>query len=257
METYNNLCAQYYDIDKPTAPHDALNFYLEYAKNANGPIFEPMCGTGRFLIPMLERGFDIEGSDASTHMLSICKEKCAEKGLRAKLHQQFLNEMAFDKKFALIFIPSGSFGLLTDIAEAKLCLKILHDHLLPNGKLLFEVETIHAAPHELGQHQQSSVSTKRNNEKIVLDTVSSYDNKSQIFKTICRYDLMLNNKIVLTEVENFCVRYYQDDEMDKWLPKAGFQVFSRYKAFNHTPPDTTDEIIIYECIKNPLDSNVT
>jgi len=27
--------------------------------------------------------------------------------------------------------------------------------------------------------------------------------------------------------------------------------------FNHTPSDTTDEIIIYECIKNPLDSNVT
>lgn len=68
---------------------------------------------------------------------------------------------------------------------------------------------------------------------------------------------MLNNKIILTEVENFCVRYYQDDEMDKCLLEAGFQVFSRYKAYNDTPPDTTDEIIIYECIKNPLDSNVT
>ena len=252
MEIYNNLCAQYYDIDKPTAPYDALNFYLEYAKNANGPIFEPMCGTGRFLIPMLERGFDIEGSDASIHMLSICKEKCAAKGLKAKLHQQFLNEMAFDKKFGLIFIPSGSFGLLTDIAEAKFCLKKLYDYLLPNGKLLFEIETIHAVPHALGKHQQSSASVKNNNKKIVLDTVSSYDKKSQIFKTICRYDLMLNNKIILTEVENFCVRYYQDDEMDKWLSEAGFQVFSRFKAFDHIPSDVPDEIIIYECIKNPL-----
>lgn len=257
MKTYQNLCAQYYDLDKPDAPPDALEFYLEYAKNASGPIFEPMCGTGRFLIPMLERGFDIEGSDASTHMLSICKEKCASKGLKAKLHQQFLNEMAFDKKFGLIFIPSGSFGLLTDIAEAKFCLKKLYDHLLPNGKLLFEVETIHAVPHELGQHLQSSVSAKHNDEKIVLDTVSSYDEKNQIIETVCRYDLMLNNKIILTEVENFCVRYYQEDEMDKWLPEAGFHVFSRYKAFGHTPPDTTDEIIIYECIKNSLDSNVT
>ena len=117
METYNNLCTQYYDLDKPTAPPDALNFYLEYAKNANGPIFEPMCGTGRFLIPLLELDFDIEGSDASTHMLSICKEKCAAKGLTAKLHHQFLNEMAFDKKFGLIFIPSGSFGLLVSFRE--------------------------------------------------------------------------------------------------------------------------------------------
>lgn len=38
-----------YTVLKPTAPHDALNFYLEYAKNANGPIFEPVVGELQFL----------------------------------------------------------------------------------------------------------------------------------------------------------------------------------------------------------------
>jgi 2-polyprenyl-3-methyl-5-hydroxy-6-metoxy-1,4-benzoquinol methylase len=249
MKTYQNLCTQYYDIDKPNAPADALKFYLEYAKHANGPIFEPMCGTGRFLIPMLERGFDIEGSDASTHMLSICDEKCQAKNLKPKLYHQFLHQMEFNKKFGFIFIPSGSFGLLTDVAEAKHCLKILYDHLLPNGKLVFEVETIHAVPDELGQHQQSTVHNAQNSEKIVLDTVSSYDKESQIIETICQYNLILNDKIVQTEIENLRVRYYQDNEMDKWLPETGFKVFSRYKAFNNETPAINDEIIIYECIK--------
>jgi hypothetical protein len=57
-----------------------------------------------------------------------------------------LPEMAFDKKFGLIFIPSGSFGLLTDIAEAKICLKLLYNHLMPNGKLVFEVQWHYLKP---------------------------------------------------------------------------------------------------------------
>jgi 2-polyprenyl-3-methyl-5-hydroxy-6-metoxy-1,4-benzoquinol methylase len=60
-----NLCTQFYELDKPSAPENELNFYIEYVKNGNWPIFEPMCGTGCFLIPMLERGLDIKGSDAS------------------------------------------------------------------------------------------------------------------------------------------------------------------------------------------------
>lgn len=119
METYRNLCAKFYDLDKPTAPTEALNFYLEYAKNANGTIFEPMCGTGLFLIPLLEQGFDIEGSDASEYMLSVCKEKCRIKKLKPKLNQQFVQQMALNNQYDLIFIPSGSFGLIVNIDEAK------------------------------------------------------------------------------------------------------------------------------------------
>ena len=48
LDTYLSLCSQYYELDKPDAPHDALEFYLKYVKNTDGPILEPMCGTGRF-----------------------------------------------------------------------------------------------------------------------------------------------------------------------------------------------------------------
>ena len=34
-----------------------------------------MCGTGRFLIPMLEANLDIEGFDASTDMLEALQRK--------------------------------------------------------------------------------------------------------------------------------------------------------------------------------------
>ena len=60
MDCYKSLCTQFYDIDKPTAPQKELDFYLRYARRARGPILEPMCGSGRFLVPIAQSGFDID-----------------------------------------------------------------------------------------------------------------------------------------------------------------------------------------------------
>ncbi len=248
METYKNLCTQFYDLDKPTAPVDDLNFYLEYAKNADGAIFEPMCGTGRFLIPMLERGFDIEGSDASQYMLAVCREKCEAKQLKPKLYHQFLQQMAFKNRYALIFIPSGSFWLMTDVAEAKRCLGILSNHLLPGGKMVFEIETTDAIPHDLGSSQEKCVNGK-NGERIKLISVSSYNPEKQILSFLSCYELSLNDKILKTESENFQIRLYHDNEIDAWLEEAGFKIVSRHGDFYRKPFQTGDEMIIYECEK--------
>ncbi|CZL29099.1 putative acetyltransferase YhhY [Legionella pneumophila] len=69
LDTYQSLCTEVYDLSKPNAPHDAYPFYRSYAVEAKGPILEPMCGTGRFLLPLAEEGFDVHGFDASQPML--------------------------------------------------------------------------------------------------------------------------------------------------------------------------------------------
>ena len=61
--TYSMLCTQVYELSKPIPPKDAYAFYRNYAQVANGLILEPMCGTGRFLLPLLEDGFDVHGAD--------------------------------------------------------------------------------------------------------------------------------------------------------------------------------------------------
>lgn len=45
---YQSLCTQYYDLDKPEAPQDILEYYAAYAAQVKGPILEPMSGSGRF-----------------------------------------------------------------------------------------------------------------------------------------------------------------------------------------------------------------
>lgn len=59
---YGNLCTEMYEILHSEAPSDELDFYLSYAEKGK-KILEPLCGSGRFLVPFLERGFTISGID--------------------------------------------------------------------------------------------------------------------------------------------------------------------------------------------------
>lgn len=71
---YGNLCTEMYEILHEKAPRDELNFYLSYAKK-DDKILEALCGSGRFLIPFMEQGFDIFGIDLSVAMLNKLKQK--------------------------------------------------------------------------------------------------------------------------------------------------------------------------------------
>ena len=113
---YGRLCTEMYEILHKTPPEDELQFYLSYAKK-NMKILEPLCGSGRFLIPFLERGFDISGMDLSEEMLAKLKQKAPD----AKVIQKDIIEYSTEEKFNYIFIPSGSVSLFTDI---NLCKKI-------------------------------------------------------------------------------------------------------------------------------------
>ncbi len=71
---YGNLCTKMYEILHKEAPADELDFYLSYAEKGK-KILEPLCGSGRFLVPFLKRGFMISGIDLSEEMLARLKQK--------------------------------------------------------------------------------------------------------------------------------------------------------------------------------------
>jgi hypothetical protein len=248
METYQNLCTEFYDLDKPNAPEDALRFYLDYVEKAQGPILEPFCGSGRFLIPILECGHDVEGLDSSLYMLKACMKKCAARKLTPTLYSQYMQEMSLEKQYALIFIPSGSFGLITDTTQIKNCLKIFYDHLLPGGKFVVEIETLHAVPKNLGLWH-GVMREKTDGAKILLSTLPNFDSETQILQTVGRYELIQNTQIMHTEVENLNVRLYQHEEFDNLLVDAGFKDIMRLKAYGHAESDDTDEVVVYDCTK--------
>lgn len=104
---YGNLCTEMYEILYERAPQEELDFYLSYAEMGK-KILEPLCGSGRFLVPFLKCGFDVSGMDLSEEMLAKLKQKAPD----AKVIQADIISYTVQEKFDYIFIPSGSISLL-------------------------------------------------------------------------------------------------------------------------------------------------
>ncbi len=159
LDGYKRLSTEFYDLDKPSAPPDKLEFYSDWCQRLGGPALEAMCG-GRFLIPLLERGADIHGVDASAEMLNLCRTKAEERGIAAHLYAQFVQQLDLPRQFAFIFIPDGSFSLIP-AQEAANSLERLRDHLLPNGTFMIEL----FAP--MGDRERSENGRPRKDHKAV------------------------------------------------------------------------------------------
>jgi SAM-dependent methyltransferase len=246
LDTYRGLCAEVYDLSKPNPPEDAYFFYKNYVKAARGAVLEPMCGTGRFLIPLLEEGFDVHGFDASPSMLAKLREKVKVKNLTANVRHGFTRDPMPSGKYDLIFIPSGSFCLLTDEAEVRATLQNFYNNLTDGGILLFEVETMKSMS-ELG-HWRISTWPKADGTAIRLSQMTQFE--AGIHQILGEYELIADNQIIYREIETYGIRIYNQNTLTIILQSIGFRQIRLLKAFDaNQKPGEEDESIVCECKK--------
>lgn len=248
VSLYRSLCTEFFDLDKPTAPHAEYNFYLDYIQEASGPVLEAMCGTGRYLIPLYEAKIEVHGFDASEFMLSALHAKCATKNLKPRIWQQFLQDLDIPDRYNFIFITDSSFSLILEPDTIITCLQKLYDHLNPGGILVFDVETVNAIPVTTGIWL-GKVHTRPDGTYIILNTLP-LPIKNQTGTVVCRYELVDGANIIKAEMEYFQLRLYQMGELDKVLKAVGFSQVRCIKSYDRTlKPDAGDFTITYECIK--------
>lgn len=249
MTRYGKLCTEFYDLDKPEAPPDALAFYLEHARRADGPILEPMCGSGRFLLPLLAAGFDVEGADISPDMLNACRARAAASKLTPVLHEQSVAELALERRFGLVLIPAGSFCLLTDVAVVRQSLNRVHSALLPGGRFVVEVER--ALPREPSQsgHWSGGWVQRPDGAKILLSWLTQYSAVEAIARSVHRYELVQLGELLATEFEDFDVKFYEPAEFQRELERAGFSQIELYRPYETEPPDASDDAVVFSCVK--------
>ncbi len=246
LDTYFDLCTQVYDLSKPVPPEGAYAFYRTYVEEAQGLILEPMCGSGRFLIPLLEAGFSIHGFDASDHMLEGLHAKAKLKNLKPTVWKGFVENLSRSERYRLIFIPSGSFCLMTEPETVKEALQILYEHLAHGGVLVFEAETFKSVPPE--GVWRGSKWYRSDGKMILLSQFATLDR--DICSFVGKYELVDSNKIIQTEIEELKVRLYQPKELIALLQETGFKEVRTVKAFDrNSAPGAEDESIVYECKK--------
>lgn len=247
---YLSLCAELYDINKAKIPNNEWLFYLEYALDAKGVILEPMCGTGRFLIPFMEAEFLIEGFDASGYMLNILHRKADAKNMKPKVWKGMLQDLNAKEEYELIFIPDASFNLLLNKENIYLSLNNIYNALNKGGKFVFELATLKYME-TIEEGTRKSFSSKFENGKIIYQTIGVLPFQERIVTTKSYCELHdKREKVEKIEIEELSILFHDPEEVRTWLEEVGFQEIKRLKAFDREiEAGKEDKIIIFECRK--------
>jgi SAM-dependent methyltransferase len=221
MNSYRSLCTEFYDIDKPGAPADAFAFYMDYARRARGPVLEAMCGSGRFLVPIAEAGYDVDGVDASSDMLASCSFRIRARGLHANLYEQWLYELHLPRRYGCVLLVAGSMGLVIDDDEVRNSLLLLRAHMLPGAPLVVETQP----PYERrgdglwrGRWWQ-----RADGATIVFRNVARYDAVAMVEEGLGIYELWRDGTLVDTEMDEWSCRFWPPDAFAAVLAETGFE----------------------------------
>ena len=138
--------------------YDALNGDIDYNKWADfivGVIkkystvpvrlaLDLGCGTGRMTFALRDRGFDMTGVDISPEMLAEAAEICRKKKIGDVLWlcQDMTDFELYGTVDAAVCCLDG-INHLTRAADARRCLSLVHNYLVPDGLFIFDLNTPH------------------------------------------------------------------------------------------------------------------
>ncbi len=231
MNAYGKLCTEFYDADKQLADADELQLYQELFSKEE-LILEPMCGSGRLLIPLLQLGYDIEGFDNSAYMLESCKQRAKALGLNPRLYQDTIDSFSTSKQYQIIIIPLGSFQLLYPRKKAYEGLAKIHQWLAPGGKLVMDLFVPWEAMYEHGEIDTSTRDVKLpTGESIQIDNHTTTNKFEQHSISKILYTKYLSEKVIAKEEEQMDILWYYPYEMALMLEKHGFKHIRKIKRF--------------------------
>lgn len=233
IQAYGQLCSQFYDATEKYASPQEVDFFDSFLKQHSGKILEAMSGSGRLQIPLMQRGYVVDGVDHSNAMLERCRQRCEKWELAPQLYEQSLENMALPHKYRSVIIAVGSLQLITDQAQVLQALQNLYDHMLADGHLFIDIFTpdVTMEPFSVSMVRLDERKTLRLTKRHVFDVAK------RLATSFCFYELIVDE--IVTQQENALIEvvWRSDLEWQELLHQAGFEIIKIYDAtFNQLEP---------------------
>ena len=256
----NPLVAELYDHTPLYAAREDIGLYVDCARQANSPVLELGCGTGRILIPTAAAGCEIVGLDASANMLARCRTKLERQPTavqkRVRLVQGSMTDFMLEESFALVTAPFRVFQHLLRVEDQLECLRAVHRHLAPGGRFVFDV--FHPNPRYL--HDPEYLEEREEFGEVTLPDgrsfrrtwrIAAYRRAEQINEIEFIYYLTHADATKERIVEPFPLRYFFRFELEHLLARAGFRVAALYGDLDRSPLRDDSPEMIFVAEKDP------
>lgn len=243
--------AEFYDHVFVYEKRADIQFFVDAAAAAGGPVLEAGCGSGRVLLPCARAGARMTGLDLSDAMLKLLRAKLEKESpeVRARVNvvKGDMRDFALNERFALAQIPFRPFQHLMTVAEQRACLRSIRRHLLPGGRLIVDV---------FEPNLKMLLDERRQQESDVDEcsfTMPDGRHVARRFRVaavhFCRQvqDIELIYYVTHLDgrkeriVDAFPMRHFFRYEMEHLLVSEGFAIEALYGDYKKTPHDAMPE----------------
>jgi SAM-dependent methyltransferase len=128
-EPFASVYDQWYPVTED------VPFYVELARESDGPLVELAVGTGRVAIPVArETGRKVIGIDLEPAMLAQARERAEAAGVDVELRHGDMRELELEEPAGLVYCPARSLLHLPTWADRRLVFERVRDALRPGGR---------------------------------------------------------------------------------------------------------------------------
>lgn len=120
------------------ANRDDVDYYVDRALAANGPVLELGCGAGRIHLKLLEAGVDADGIDLSADALTVLRDTAERRELEPNVWQADMTELSADRTYSLVICPFNAIQELTTIEKQQSLFESVYEVLEPRGVFVFD-----------------------------------------------------------------------------------------------------------------------
>jgi SAM-dependent methyltransferase len=239
--------ARYYDADFG-AFEDDVPFYRELARRCGGPILEPMCGSGRLLVPLARAGYRLMGVDISPALLELARSRLASTGLlgQVELLEADIRQAALAGPFNLTIIALNSFMHLSTIADQLAALGQIRAALRPEG--LLALDLFNPDLRALAGYNNELVFDKflplADGTRVHKFVTQQADTTAQTIYIQFIYDELDADGHVRRSVLPFTLRWLYRYELEHLLARAGFALEAVYGSYDLDEYSAASELML-------------
>jgi SAM-dependent methyltransferase len=232
---------------RPGPDPGELEFLEPYLRSNEEPFLELACGYGRLLLPIMEQGYDIVGTDASPEMLARCREIAREKDLNPVLREQFMQRLSLESTFGFIFIDDCTFTLVIDDTDVDELFARVYRHLKPGGTFLFDFFTVRPDARETSNEVSESWGAAPDGSLYVSKKISSYDPDTHVITRLQIHDLYVDGNFVGSQAYQDPNREHDPEEVLRRLAEHGFVDIRLGGYHTDDPPSSEAGMVSIRC----------
>ena len=207
-------------------------FYVELARETEGPLVELAVGNGRVAIPVArETGRKVLGIDLSPAMLAQARERADAAGVDLELREGDMRELELEEPAGLVYVPFRSLLHLPTWADRRRLFERVHAALRPGGRFAWNAFVFDAriAVRIDGEWQEQNGIRHR------IDQ-AKHDNRIDI---------------TLESGDTISLWWLNRSEWEGLIDVAGFEVEALYGGFGREPFDESANEFVW-VVRKPV-----